>query len=186
MITSKTSNWTTAAAIVLFGFASAAQPAFSQIGPKNLASPTYRGPAVPTVVHKGLTDREAKRLAAIAETRTDHLKLAEFYTAKADRLEAQAAGYEEAAASYRNSPMVKNLISPTTSGRYEFFAKEMRAEAKSNRALAASQERMAVIAWRLNGKDGEQERAQDLDPQRQNTCGPRAHRGTLRCPGTEI
>ena len=146
MITSKALNWTTAAAIAMFGFASAAQPAFSQIGPKNLVSPTYRSPAVLTVVHGGLTNREAKRLAATAETNSDHLRVAEFYTAKADRLEAQAVGYEEAAASYRNGPMVKNLMSPTTPGRYEFFAKELRAEAKSNRALAASHERMAVIA----------------------------------------
>jgi hypothetical protein len=146
MITSRVSNWTTAAAMALFGFASAAQPAFSQIGPKNLVSPTYRGPAAQAVVHKGLTDREAKRLAATAETRSDHLTLAEFYTAKAVRLEAQAIGYEEAAASYRSAPNVKNLMSPTTPGRYEFFAKEMRTQAKSNRAIAASHEQMAVIA----------------------------------------
>ena len=146
MITSRVSNWTTAAAIALFGFASAAQPAFSQTGPKNLVSPTYRRPAAQAVVQKGLTDREAKRLAATAETRSEHLKLAEFYTRKADRLKAQAAGYEEAAASYRNAPVAKNLMSPTTPGRFEFFAKEMRTKANSNRALAASHEQMAVIA----------------------------------------
>ncbi|HZT69401.1 MAG TPA: hypothetical protein VFC10_06600 [Terriglobia bacterium] len=146
MITSKASNWTTAAAITLFGFAAAVQPAFSQIGPKNLVSPTYRGPAAQSVMHKGITDRAAKRLAATAETRSDHLKLSEFYTAKADRVEAQAAGYEEAAASYRNAPVAKNLMSPTTPGRFEFFAKEMRTKANSNRALAASHEQMAVIA----------------------------------------
>lgn len=146
MTTSKASRWTTAAVIGLFGFVSAAQPAFSQIGPKNLVSPTYRAPAVQTRVQSGLTERGAKRLAATAETRSDHSRLAAFYAAKAERLEAQAAGYEEAVASYRNGPMVKNLMSPTTPGRYEFFAKGMRTEAKSNRTLAASHEQMALIA----------------------------------------
>src|SRR6516225_8116412 len=125
MTTPKASKWTTAAAIALFVFASAVQPTFSQIGPKNLVSPTYRAQAVENVVRGGLTNEEAKRLAVNAESRTDHLKLAAFYTAKADSLEARAAGYEEAAAAYKNGPMVKNLMSPTTAGRYGFLAKAM-------------------------------------------------------------
>lgn len=146
MTSSKASKWVTAAAFALFGLASAARPALSQVGPKNFVSPTYRAPAVQAVVHKRLTERQARRLAATAETRADHLRLAEFYTTKADVLEAQATGFEEAAASYRNRPMAKNLISPTTPGRYEFFAKGRRDEAKSNRALAASHQQMALIA----------------------------------------
>lgn len=124
----------------------ASVPMVAQIGPKNLVSPTYRAPAVRTVMREGLTNKEAKRLATTAESRSDHLKLAEFYTAKVDRLETQAAGYEQAAATYRSGPTIKNLMSPTTAGRYEFFAKTMRDEAKSSRALAASHERMALIA----------------------------------------
>jgi hypothetical protein len=120
----------------------------AQAGPKNLVSPTYRAPVVQIVAHEGLTNREAKRLAASAESRTDRSVLVEFYSAKADRLEAQAAGHEDAAAAYRNGPKVKNLVSPTTAGRYEFFAKTMRNEAKSSRALAASYERMALVAAR--------------------------------------
>jgi len=120
----------------------------AQAGPKNLVSPTYRAPVVQVVAHEGLTNREAKRLAASAESRTDHSVLAEFYIAKADRLEAQAASHEEAAAAYRNGPKVKNLSSPTTAGRYEFYAKNMRDEAKASRTLAASHERMALAAAR--------------------------------------
>ena len=97
-------------------------------------------------MRESLTNKGAKRLAATAESRTDHLELMKFYTAKADRLETQAAGYEQAAAAYRNGPTSKNLMAPTTAGRYEFFAKTMRDEAKSSRALAASHERMALIA----------------------------------------
>jgi hypothetical protein len=146
MTTSKTSKWTTTAAFALFGFAFAVQPAFSQIGPKNFVSPTYRTPAAENVVREGRTNKDAKRLATTAESRTDHLKLAALYTAKAATLEARAAGYEEAVAAYKNGPMVKNLMSPTTAGRYGFLAKAMREEAKTNRALAASHEGMARIA----------------------------------------
>jgi len=39
--------------------------------------------------------------------------------------------------------MVKNLMAPTTPGRYEFFAKRFRDEAKSNRSLAEAHEEMA-------------------------------------------
>jgi hypothetical protein len=99
-------------------------------------------------MREGLTDKEAKRLTATAESPTAHLLLAEFYSAKADRLEARAAGYEEAAAAYRNGPAIKNLASPTTAGRYEFFARTMRGEAESNRALATLHEHMALTASR--------------------------------------
>ena len=115
---------------------------------RNLASPTYRRPAVQTVVREGLTNNEAKRLEATAESRMDHLALAEFYIAKTERLEAQATGYEEAAATYRNGPTVKNLMSPTTAGRYEFFATKLRDEARFSRTKAASHEQMALIASR--------------------------------------
>ncbi len=116
------------------------------IGPKNLVSPTFRGPCVQTVLPKELTNREAKRLAARADSRADHMKLVEFYTAKADRLDAQALGYEQAAAAYRNAPRIKNLMSPSTPGQYEYFGKRLREEAKTNRALAALHEHMALIA----------------------------------------
>ena len=123
-----------------------AQTANPWPGPKNLMSLTYRAPAAQTVAPHDLTDREAKRLAATAKSPADHLKLVEFYTAKAKRLEAQAAGYEQAAAAYMNGPKVKNLMSPTTPGRYEFFAKNLRNEAKSSRALAATHEQLALVA----------------------------------------
>ena len=54
--------------------------------------------------------------------------------------------YPEAAAAYRNGSNVKNLMSPTTPGRYEYMAKELREEARSNRQLAAAHEQMAKNA----------------------------------------
>jgi hypothetical protein len=121
----------------------AGQPPAFQRGPKNLMSPTYRAPVAQAVVPQELTWREVKQLTATAESAAEHLKLASYYQAKADKFNAQGAGYEQAAATYRHGPMVKNLMAPTTPGRYEFFAKGFRDEAKSNRSLAAAHEEMA-------------------------------------------
>lgn len=134
------STWKTIAAFALFGFAT---PGFSQNGPKNLVSPTYRSPAVQVAASHELTKKELKRLAAAAESRVDHLKLAAYYKNEADRLDGQAAGYEQAAATIRRGPYVKNLMAPSTPGRYEFLAKGFREEARSNRLLAADHERIA-------------------------------------------
>jgi hypothetical protein len=105
------SKLTAAAAITLFGSflgvvqnARAVEPAGSQNSPV-------------------ITRTEVKKLAKTAKSAEDHLRIARYFNTQADRLEANAAGYEEAAAHYRNGPMVKNLMSPTTPGRYEFFAK---------------------------------------------------------------
>lgn len=135
----RASKWTVAA-VAAFGLA---LPAFSQIGPKNFVSPTYRGAAAAPHV---LTQREVNRLAATAETRADHLKIAAYYTTKANWQDAQATGYEEAAATLRNGPIVKNLMAPNTAPRYEFIATRLRDQAKSNRALAASHDEMATVA----------------------------------------
>ena len=138
----RASKWTVAA-VAAFGLA---LPAFSQIGPKNFVSPTYRAPAVEAAAPHALTQREVNRLAATAETRADHLKIAAYYNAKANWQNAQAAGYEEAAATLRNGPIVKNLMAPDTAPRYEFVATRLREQAKSNRALAASHDEMATVA----------------------------------------
>lgn len=99
-------------------------------------------------VVRELTPREVKKLAANAKSSEDHLAVARYYKAKADTLDARATGYEEAAAQLRNGPAAKNVVSPTTAGRYSFAAKGFREEAKSDRGLAISHEEMArnVIA----------------------------------------
>lgn len=110
---------------------------------KNLMSPTYRPSAAPLATQKELTKRDIKRLTTAAETREDHLKIARFWTAEANKLEAQAAGYEHAAAAFRRGPVVKNLTASNTAARWEFLAKELRDEATFDRTRAASQEQMA-------------------------------------------
>ena len=90
-----------------------------------------------------LTKADVKKLAATAKSPEDHLTIARFYKAEANGLEAQAAGYKQAAANLRNGPVVKNLMSPATPANFDFAAKEFRDEAKADRALAASHEEMA-------------------------------------------
>ena len=118
----------------------AAEPAASENTPviKNLTAPAVM--AMP----QGLTSKGAKKLAATAESRQDHLRLADYYNADADRLDAKGAAYEKAAATYRHGPVVKNLMAPNTAARYEGFAKGFRAEAKADRKLAAYHEQMAA------------------------------------------
>jgi hypothetical protein len=110
---------------------------------KNLMGPSTRACPTQAAVTHQLTRREVNKLTATAELAADHLKLARYYRAEADRLDANGAAYEEAAAAYRNGPIAKNLMAPTTPARYEFFAKGFREEAKSNRVLAVSHEQMA-------------------------------------------
>lgn len=129
---------------ILFGMGTwAAQPAFSQNGPNNLMSPTYRAPVAQAAVPQELSRKQVKRLAATAESAADHLKLANYFRAEANSLEARATAYEKAATNLRNGPMVKNLTAPSTPGRYEFIAKGFRDEAKSDRSQAAAHEEMA-------------------------------------------
>jgi len=135
-------------ALALFGsfsgIARAEAPVYEN-GPmiKNLMALTYRAPAARTAVPRELTRNEIKKLTATAESAADHLKLARYYRGKADGLDAEAAGYEEAAAAYRHGPIAKNLMAPNTPARHEFLAKGFRERAKADRDLAASHEKSA-------------------------------------------
>jgi hypothetical protein len=112
---------------------------------KNLVAYTARCVA-PAAEPQQLTGKQVKRLLVTAKSAAEHLTIARYYEAKADGLEARAASYEEAAADYRHHPTAKNLMSPTTAGRYDYLAQGFRQEAKSDRLLAASQEQMAKNA----------------------------------------
>ena len=113
---------------------------------KNLRAYTSNCTGAPAVEGHQLTRREVKRLTKTAESAEDHLKIARFYEAEADRLETQAAGYEEAVAAYRHSPSPKNLMSPIAAAHYEYQAQGFREEAKADRTLAASQQQLAKNA----------------------------------------
>ena len=93
-----------------------------------------------------MNDRDLRSALKAAKTPEDHERVAAYCQFKAERLDAKAAGYEEAARAYRNEPVVKNLTAPNTAARYESIAKRLRQEAQSNRELAASHEQMAYPA----------------------------------------
>ena len=88
-------------------------------------------------------DKDLRAALKAAKTPEDHQRIAVYYKAKAGSLDSQAAGYEQAAATYRNGPVVKNIMAPNTAARYEAMAKGFRQEAQTNRELAASQDQMA-------------------------------------------
>ena len=148
-------KWTTASAFAVFGLllgsvknVRASDVSCSENGPmvKNMRSYSSRCAGTPAPEPHQLTKREVKRLTLTAKSAQDHLTIAHYYESEADRLDSLGAGYEEAAAGYRHNPTAKNLMSPTTAGRYDYLAKGFRNEAKSDRILAAKQEQMAKTA----------------------------------------
>jgi hypothetical protein len=149
----RASKWTTMIAIAVLGlFVVRVAPAAELVGcangpvVKNLMALSTRPCAAQAPVRQQLTKKEVEKLTATARSTEDHLKLAGYYGTKADRLDAEGAAYEEAAAAYRHGPMVKNLLAPDTPARYDYLAKGFREEAKAARALAASQVEMAKNA----------------------------------------
>ena len=154
-VSANLAKWTTAIAIALFGLmlggfrdARAADLACSQNTPmvKNVRAYSSRCIGVPPAEPHQLTRREVKRLTVTAKSAEDHLTIARYYEAEAERLDSQAAGYEEAAADYKHNPAPKNLMSPSTASRYEYLAQGFRREANLDRGLAASQKQMAKDA----------------------------------------
>ena len=93
-------------------------------------------------------DKDLKSALKAAKTSEDSGRIAAYCKAKAERLDAEAAGYEQAAETYRNGPLVKNITAPNTAARYDYIAKGFREEAQSNRELAASQEQLPTVASR--------------------------------------
>ena len=89
-------------------------------------------------------DKDLKSAFKAARTPEEHERIATYLAAKADRLDPQAAGYEQAAAAYRNGPVVKNITAPNTAARYESLAKEFHEEAQANREQAASQRQITT------------------------------------------
>jgi hypothetical protein len=103
-------------------------------------------PTVPADATHQSSKKETKKHLSARQSGEDHLGLALQYREKAAENDAQGAAYEQAAATYRNGPMIKNLISVTTPGRYEYIAKTYREKATTDRELAASHENMAKLS----------------------------------------
>ncbi len=100
---------------------------------------------------KHLSKKQVKTLVATAKSPADHLQLARYYSAEADRLEVEAKEHDELAEVYRKSATsqaaaMKNPMAPNSAGHCEYFAKAVREAAKSARDLAAAHEQMAKDA----------------------------------------
>lgn len=149
----KPSKWTTLVAIGLFMFLTTAPEARAAIsapcgvGPvvKNLMALKKPACEVRANVPQELSNREIKRLSATAGSIEDHLKLAHYYNTLAARFDAKADANETAAAAYRSGPTVKNLMAPVPAATFEYSAKKLRAEARTNHELAVSHERLAQV-----------------------------------------
>ena len=116
-------------------------------GPKNLMALSARPAAQAASVTGDLTKRQVKRLLASREvTPAEHMRIAEYYKARAASFDAQGLAFERAAGNYRNRPSVKNLTAPSAVGQYEFIAKNLRERARLSRAAAASHEELAIAA----------------------------------------
>jgi light-regulated signal transduction histidine kinase (bacteriophytochrome) len=108
------------------------------------------------VDHSQLTEKQAKALAARAETNADHMKLVAYYNSEANRFESDAKHHEELADVYRTSgggvavggkgAGAGNVTQ--TAGHCDAIAKSLRDAAKASRELAAEHEQMAKEAAR--------------------------------------
>ena len=107
--------------------------------------------AAQTAQPKHLNKKQVKELIATAKSSADHMQLAAYYKAEADRLDAEAQEHEEFAVAYRKSTAsqaagMKNPMAPNTAAHCEFFAKTVHEAAKSARELATAHEQMAKDA----------------------------------------
>jgi hypothetical protein len=111
---------------------------------KNLTSPSTLPCAAAQDVSKEMSRKTAQKLAETASSPEEHLKLAEYYSAEAIKLEAEGAQYKKAAVLYTSGP--KNLVAPSAAARYRHYASELRQEAKKERMLAEDRVEMAKKA----------------------------------------
>jgi hypothetical protein len=94
-----------------------------------------------------MSAKQVMELVANAKTPADHLKLAAWYKAEADKMEAQASDHEGLAAVYRSHPAVlgsKSSVPISGSAMHcSNLAASLRAAAKEDRELATEHELMA-------------------------------------------
>jgi hypothetical protein len=95
-----------------------------------------------------LSKKEVKALIASAKTKEDHLKLADYYKAETERLEAEAKDHEEMAEMYRKNPSPLAVKHPEAigEGHCHEIARRYREAAAKTRELAAMHEQLATTA----------------------------------------
>lgn len=96
-----------------------------------------------------LTAKEAKSLVATAKTPKDHLKLALYFSQRADRYDAEAKDHDDMIEIYRKTPNPQASKMPGGVGTIEhceFFAESDREMAKALREMAVAHQEMAPEA----------------------------------------
>ena len=95
-----------------------------------------------------LSKKEVKALIASARTKEDHLKLADYYKAETERLEAAAKDHDEMAEMYRKNPTPMAVKHPEAigEGHCHEMARRYREAAAKTQQLAAIQEQLASTA----------------------------------------
>jgi hypothetical protein len=95
-----------------------------------------------------LSKKEVKALIASAKTKEDHLKLADYYKAETERLDAAAKDHDEMAEMYRKNPTPLAVKHPEAigEGHCKEIARRFRESATKTQELAAMHEEMAKEA----------------------------------------
>ncbi len=95
-----------------------------------------------------LSKKEVKALIASANTKEDHLKLADYYKAEAERLEAEAKDHDEMAEMYKKNPTPMAVKHPEAigEGHCHEIARRYRESAAKTRELAAMHDQLATTA----------------------------------------
>jgi len=95
---------------------------------------------------KSLSSQQVKALVANANTPADHMRLAHYYAAKAEKHEADATEHEALAAEYTRTPRLgasKHPMGPETAEHCKYYAEHCRKAAKEMREMSAAHEKMA-------------------------------------------
>lgn len=95
-----------------------------------------------------LSKNELKALIASAKTKDDHQKLADYYKAETERLEAEAKDHDEMAEAYKKNPNPMAVKHPEGfgEGHCHEMARRFREAAAQSQELAAMHEDMAKAA----------------------------------------
>ena len=93
-----------------------------------------------------LSKKEVKALIASAKTKEDHLKLADYYKAETERLEAAAKDHDEMAEYYRQNPPRTTKFQVFGEEHFKEIARRFRESAAKAQKLAAMHEQVAATA----------------------------------------
>lgn len=102
---------------------------------------------VPGFSAEQLTPAQLASLVASARTTADHVRIAEYYGAQADRLDAQSDDHAKMAATFRANPTTNNEKRVReTVNHCEYLAQTLKARSEKARALADEHEQMSKAA----------------------------------------